>query len=397
MKKIAERIKSLISSVKTNWLRNEGGERLGICFAAIIMLFFVANIIVPDKDFSAQENRELQKFPKLSVSEYTSGRFETKLENYVNDQFVLRNVFVRLKSAIDVSAGSVNSNDVWKGKDGYLMEDVVVPDNKVIDADIKALTAFKKKYKKMPMHFLLAPTAVNIYSDMLPNGVTTEDQNKYIDMFYEKLGTTGIEAVDVRKELQAALSDNQLFYKTDHHWTTDGAKVAFDKYAKTVGLAEKNWELYEVKSDFVGSLASKSGFASGSADVIKLATAEDGLNSVIYYPDSKEKTTEYYNLKNLKKKDAYTVFSDGNHPIYTIKTPTAQNRRLLLVKDSYANSMIPFLAQYYREIVVVDPRYYFDNIEIMMMSEDISEVLFLYNANTFFGEDALSLMLSDAE
>ena len=125
--------------------------------------------------------------------------------------------------------------------------------------------------------------------------------------------------------------------------------------------------------------------------------AEDSSykDSIIYYEDTKEKTSEFYNFDNLDKKDAYTVFGGSNHPVYTIKTPVSENRRLLLIKDSYANSMIPYLAQYYREIVVVDPRYYFDSIEDLIAIEQINEVLFLYNANTFFGDDALGLMLSE--
>ena len=99
-------------------------------------------------------------------------------------------------------------------------------------------------------------------------------------------------------------------------------------------------------------------------------------------------------MKNLKKKDAYTVFGGSNHPIYTIKTPVKSSRRLLLIKDSYANSFLPFLARNFREIVVVDPRYYFGNIDNTITTENITDVLFLYNANTFFTDSSLSMMLN---
>ena len=99
----------------------------------------------------------------------------------------------------------------------------------------------------------------------------------------------------------------------------------------------------------------------------------------------------------MKKKDAYTVFGGSNHPMYTIETPVTGGKRLLLIKDSYANSFIPFLTQHYREIVVVDPRYYFENLEDLIQSEKVTDVLFLYNANTFFGDDSLKIMLGDTE
>ncbi len=369
---------------------------MGICFAAILAFFFIANVLVPDKDFSEQENRSLQTFPDFSIGEYTSGRFESKLENYANDQFIARNAFIKLKTASSVSAGSVYSNGVWKGKGGYLIEDAVDPSKELIEKDIAAISAFKAKHANIPMRMLLAPTAVNVYADKLPIFAQPADQNKYMDELFAGISEAGVQVVDVRETFEAEKDKTQLYYRTDHHWTSEGAGIAFNKLAADIGLGQKSYKLYEVKDDFIGSLASKSGFVGGKADVMKLTMPENGLKSAIYYYDTQEKTTAFYKLKNLNKKDAYTVFGGNNHPLYTIKTPTSENRRLLLIKDSYANSMIPYLAQHYREIVVVDPRYYYDDLEDLILSEQVNEVLFLYNANTFFGDESLALMLSEA-
>lgn len=383
-----------IENKKNHQSKGSGyARRVGSYFAAIIVLFLIAGIFVPDASFSDVENRSLQRFPKLSLREYGSGRFEKKFENYVNDQFVGRNLFIKLKSAVDVSSGSVYSNGVWKGKDGYLMEDIVVPDEERMDKMIDAIDKFRKKHKSLPMRFMLVPTAANIYSDKLPALSDPADQNKYMDEFFDRLKEINVDAIDVRPAFGAAADDVQLYYRTDHHWTTDGAKLAMDEFVKSRDLKAKDFKLYEVKNDFVGSLAAKSGFTGGKADVIKLAAMEGGLNSSIYYEDTQKKTSKYYKMSNLDKRDAYTVFGGKNHPLYTIKTPTKSNRRLLLIKDSYANSMIPFLMQYYREIVVVDPRYYYDDINVTMLTENVNEVLFLYNANTLFEDDAVAMML----
>lgn len=387
------RIKRIVNSLRHPSEQGNNSARLGVCFIAVLMIFFIGNLIVPDVAYSDVENRQLQQFPTISAKEYMSGRLEKKLENYVNDQFCGRNVFIRIKSAVDVSLGSVYSNGVWKCKDGYLMEDITAPDDERINKTISALAKFKKANKKIPMRFMLAPNAANIYNNKLPAFVRVSDQNKYIDDFYAQLKDIGIDTVDIRPTFNENKDSMQLYYRTDHHWTTDGAQLAWKEFAKARGLQDGEFKLYEVKNDFVGSLAAKSGFPAGKADVIKLAAKENSLNSVIYYYDTQKKTSKFYNMKSLDKRDAYTVFGGQNHPIYTIKTPADSNRRLLLVKDSYANSMIPFLMQYYREIVVVDPRYYFDDIGITMISEGINEVLFLYNANTFFEDDALSMML----
>lgn len=373
---------------------------MGIVFMTVLVGMFCFNALIPDSEISESENRALQQFPGFSVSEYMDGSLETKLENYANDQFLMRGAFIRVKTAMDVSAGAIYSNGVWKCQDGYLIEDTMVPTDERMEADAQALAAFKAKNPKMKMYFLLAPNAISVMEDNLPYSAQPVDQNEYIDKMFAATAAAGYTNIDVRDTLNAAAKDGmQVYYRTDHHWTTDGAYEAF-KYAQGVmGLgAGMAWETVPVSNRFIGTLASKSGFVGGKADAIKLARPIDAKqykHSVIYYEDTKEKTTAFYKMDNLNLKDAYTVFGGSNHPVYTIKTPTSANRRLLLVKDSYANSMIPFLSQYYREIVVVDPRYYYDNLTELMALESVNEVMFLYNANTYFADDSLAMMLNN--
>lgn len=378
--------------------RNEN-QTFGIVFACIIMGFFVLNLLLPDKAFSDYENRMLQTFPDFSASSYLDGSFESNLEKYSNDQFAFRSIFVKVKSSIDSAAGSVYSNGVWKARGGYLIEDTTVPTESRIDNALAAIGTFKAANLSLKMNFLLAPNAVSILDDKLPLSARPKDQNVYMDKMFDGLSSLGVGTIDVRETFEKNKNDTQLYYYTDHHWTSDGALLAFNQFRTQNGLdTSQDFTNYTVDNDFVGTLASKSGFVVNSADVLKVGMpAEDSSykDSIIYYEDTKEKTSEFYNFDNLDKKDAYTVFGGSNHPVYTIKTPVSENRRLLLIKDSYANSMIPYLAQYYREIVVVDPRYYFDSIEDLIAIEQINEVLFLYNANTFFGDDALGLMLSE--
>lgn len=380
--------------------KNSGFNRMmGIVFMTILVGMFCFNALLPDNEFSAQENRMLQQFPKLSVGEYMEGRLESKLEDYANDQILMRSIFIRIKTAVDVSAGVIHTNGVWKSKDSYLVQDATVPSEERLQKDAKALKSFKAKHKKLRMYFMLVPNAVSVYGDRLPLAASVEDQNKYMDEMFEASKEAGLHNIDVREHFMDIKDDKQLFYRTDHHWTSDGAYEAF-KYASG-SLRIKNpmeFELMPVSNRFIGTLASESGFVGGKADEIKLPVPKDRSkykHSVIYYEDTKEKTTSFYKLENLELKDAYTVFGGGNHPVYTIKTPVKKNRRLLLVKDSYANSMIPYLMQYYREIVVVDPRYYYDDIDTLMEIEGVNEVLFLYNANTYFGDDSLAMMLSE--
>lgn len=373
---------------------------LGICFIVILAGVFLANILTSDKSFSEEENRVLQEKPVFSPSAYMDGRYETKLESYVNDQFLGRNTFIKVKTASDVTLGKLESNGVFRCKDDYLMESITAPTERWQKTTLASLKQFQRQYKKLKMYFMLAPNAANILQDKLPTFVKTENQDQYIDKFYEEIKSYGYTPVDIREALRSHADDEdtQLYYRTDHHWTTDGAFVAYKEAVKTMKMEDEvSYKRYIVKNDFRGTLASKSGFTNGKNDPLILYMPnkdKDYKNSVIYYGDTKTKTTEFYQLDNLDTKDAYTVFGGSNHPIYTIKTPTENSEKLLLVKDSYANSMIPFLSQNFREIVVVDPRYFFDNIDDIIKAEGITQVLFLYNANTFFGDNSLEMMLT---
>ena len=371
---------------------------MGTIFLVILMAVFIANIIIPDKKNSDEENRVLQQLPSFSVSAYKEGRFESKIEDYASDQFILRNGFIRLKTAADTALGGLESNGVYRCRDNYLMEDITVPTKDVKESNTSALTAFKEANPDLKMYFLLAPNAANILSDKLPVAVSTANQNKYMDDFFETVESLGITPIDVRDTFKEAKKDTQLYYRTDHHWTTDGAYLAFGQVDSVMELKNKvTYTDYAVKNDFRGTLASKSGFVNGMDDAIKIyLPAEDSEgyeNSVIYYSDTKEKTTQFYQVDSLDTKDAYTVFGGSNHPMYTVRTPLDTDRHLLLIKDSYANSMVPFLSQCFSEIVVVDPRYFYDNIQDIISSESITDVLFLYNANTFFADMSLEMMV----
>ena len=370
----------------------------GIIFVALLTVTFALNIIIPDKEYSDQENRVFQQMPSFSIGNYLSGRFESQLDNYANDQFMFRNTFIKIKSAADLSIGQLKANGVFKCKDSYLMEDITYPAKKDFDADVNALKTFKKKYAAKNMYFMLVPNAANILKSKLPGGVVTHDQNKDIDKLFRAVEALGYKTIDVRDELKKASRNKQIYYRTDHHWTTDGAYVGYQKAAQVMKLKSNiKYKPYVVKKDFVGTLYSKSGFTNGKNDPITIYLPDDknALNSVIRYADTKEKTTDYYDMENLDKKDAYTVFGGTNHSLFSISTPVRKNRNLLVIKDSYANCFIPFLTQDYRTITVVDPRYYYENIATVIKANDIDEVLFLYNANTFFSDNYMRMMLTN--
>lgn len=385
--------------MKKHIYKLNSSKALPILFLTIVFGFSILSFIIPDKAKSAEENRVLAQTPSLSYQTYFEGRFQTKLEQYFNDQFPFRNSLIKWKTASDLTLDIIESNGVIKSKDGYLIERIKNPSEKDIRHDIKSLDNFKRSNPNCNFYFLLAPNAGNIMSEKLPRTVHMSNQNKYMTSFFNDLKKIGITPIDSRKTLEKNIDKQQLYYRTDHHWTTGAAYLAYKEAHKEMGLdSDIKYKKLSIHRNFRGTLASKSGFTNGRNDELQIYWPKKNQNyhdSIYNFVDVKKTTNTFYAFDNLKKKDAYTIFGGWNHPFYTISTPTQSTRKLLLVKDSYANCMIPFLTQDFRKIVVVDPRYYFGDINKIMAEEGITDVLFLYNGLTFASDEAMNLMLDE--
>ena len=367
-------------------------QLVGIIFILTLFLFLIINVIVPDREKSVQENRMLATKPKFRLSSLTSGDYDEKFEAYMDDQFVGRDVWRKLKVTVDRIGGSRLENGVYIGKNGQLLEQIEVADETHLAANIKAIKSFSESQSKIPVRMMLVPDAANVLNHSLPALAKPEDQTQMFSMVRKDLGDS-VEWIDVSTELNKHKTE-KIYYKTDHHWTTLGAFYAFQAAAPSLGIdgdLSGKYVSYAVSDSFSGMLASKSGVNLGEKEQIDIyVPTEEDTDLIVDYVDEGKRSTSLYDSSKLKEKDQYTVFLGGNSSLLDIRTVSTSTKRLLLVKDSFANSFIPFLTPYYREIVVVDPRYYSGTINDLMDSYRISEVLFLYSGNTFFKDNNIS-------
>ena len=365
---------------------------VGIIFILTLFLFLIINVIVPDREKSVQENRMLVTKPKFRLSSLISGDYDEKFEAYMDDQFVGRYMWRKLKVAVDRIGGSRLENGVYIGTNGQLLEQIEVADENHLAANIKAIKSFSESQSKIPVRMMLVPDAANVLNHSLPALAKPEDQTQMFSMVRKDLGDS-VEWIDVSTELNKHKTE-KIYYKTDHHWTTLGAFYAFQAAAPSLGIdgdLSGKYVSYTVSDSFNGMLASKSGVNFGEKEQIDIyVPTEEDTDLIVDYVDEGKRSTSLYDSSKLKEKDQYTVFLGGNSSLLDIRTVSTSTKRLLLVKDSFANSFIPFLTPYYREIVVVDPRYYSGTINDLMDSYRISEVLFLYSGNTFFKDNNIS-------
>ena len=365
---------------------------VGIIFILTLFLFLIINVIVPDREKSVQENRMLATKPKFRLSSLISGDYDEKFEAYMDDQFVGRDMWRKLKVAVDRIGGSRLENGVYIGTNGQLLEQIEVADENHLATNIKAIKSFSESQSKIPVRMMLVPDAANVLNHSLPALAKPEDQTQMFSMVRKDLGDS-VEWIDVSTELNKHKTE-KIYYKTDHHWTTLGAFYAFQAAAPSLGIEgdlSGKYVSYAVSDSFNGMLASKSGVNLGEKEQIDIyVPTEEDTDLIVDYVDEGKRSTSLYDSSKLKEKDQYTVFLGGNSSLLDIRTVSTSTKRLLLVKDSFANSFIPFLTPYYREIVVVDPRYYSGTINDLMDSYRISEVLFLYSGNTFFKDNNIS-------
>lgn len=371
-------------------------HRLGLLFFLLPVIVLVSSIILPDTGFSEKENRVLASRPALKLDQIISGGYEKQFETYENDQFPLRDMWITLKATTDRLMGKVEENGVYLGKNGYLMEAFNAPSQTQYDATVNAMTSFAQEHSDLKQYALIAPNSVNILKSNLPAFAPADDQNPWIDKLKDSLTSAGVTFIDIRDTFTDHKAED-LYYHTDHHWTTLGAYYAYLQAAAAMGIDtfSDSYDKAPVSQTFKGTLSAKSGFRSGETDEIDvfLPNGDNALSSVVNYVDEQKKSASFYDTSKLNTRDKYALFFGGNHAQIKISTPTESNNTLLVLKDSYANSFVPFLAQHYRKIIMIDPRYYYGDLEQLLQVENVQEVLYLYNANTFFADTSLELAL----
>ncbi|HIV41663.1 MAG TPA: hypothetical protein H9904_06700 [Candidatus Mediterraneibacter guildfordensis] len=377
---------------RKGWIENI----IGMLFILVLFLFMFINLAVPDREMSEKENRMLETRPVLSMSTVLDGEFMEQWENYQSDQFAGRDCWRSVKVFLDRLGGSKMENGVYIGKSGQLLEEIEVPDDGQSEANLSAIVDFAEKYPDVQTSVMLVPDAACILSDRLPAFAGVEDQKQLLGVAEQRLGDD-VNWIDAVSVLNNHVSD-KLYYKTDHHWTTLAAFYVFRESAVSLGIdgeVGENFASYTISDDFNGVLASKSGVGLSEKETIDIYVPTQGDDDVVVnYVDEGRKTTSLYDSSKLETRDQYGVFLGGNSSVIDIRTVSPEKKRLLVLKDSFANCFIPFLAPYYREIVVVDPRYYSGTIGDIMDTYRITDALVLYSGNTFFTDNHLSGVLT---
>ena len=367
----------------------------GFCarFAAALLIFGIAAgaaalIFTPKREFSEQENRALEPPPKLTLDSLRDGSFMKSAESYVGDHFALRTQLVSLNTsfrlllgrrdfAADYSADPAQGG-VYFGRNGHLYE-VLLPDRTgVFRRNAAALGAFAQR-AGVPLTVLPVPSGAQEQPENLPFSAPGHDQREELNALRAAAGP-GTEVVDVFDALSLKKTGRDYYFKTDHHWNAAGAYAGYRALVKAMGLPaapQSAFTYRAAKEPFYGTLYSKAIFTGQQPDLFELPYGKNwsGLTQQI----GRKTYPGIYREEYLSKKDKYSAYLGGNPAVTVVRNPSAPGGKLLLLKDSFANSLVPYLCENFSEIHLVDLRYYNQDIYKYIKQNGIKKAAAVYS------------------
>ena len=355
-------------------------------FCAFIGVFMAANAIAPDREFSPIENRVLQQMPTASVKTVRDGSFMRQFETYLTDQFYGRDTWTAAKAVSERMLGKKENNGVYFCADDTLISRFDAPDPQQLSANLGYVEQFAQN-TDVPVYFSLIPGAVRVWADKLPTGAPNADQGTILAQ--AQAAVPSAQWYDTDSVMMAHKTED-IYYRTDHHWTSLGAYYGYTALADALGFEPVPLDSYTktVRSeDFYGTIYSSSGVRWVAPDTIETYVPDDGITVTSYTYDNKgnpvEEPRPLYDTSYLQVKDKYSMFLGGNQSLAVVRTPNTDKPKIAIIRDSYADSLVPFLTPHFSEIHLIDLRYYKLSVADYLAQNQIDTALVLYSVANF--------------
>ena len=375
----------------------KSGRRAGVpllaASALLLLGLAIANLVWPKRDMIELENRKAAQFPAFSIEALLDGRWQSGFARWMQDQFLLRDAWINTqRSADEIVFQKAEEGGILLGKDQWMFTKLFTIDDATRQQTAKNVQAVAEFAARYPgkVTFLLAPSASVIYPEALPAGAPMADENALLDDIFAQVGESAA-VIDLREPFTAR-RDEYLYFKTDHHWTTNGAYRAYEQFCALKGLTPFDRDAHEAVTveDFQGTHYSATRLWNVKNDTITYYPLPNQMTIYNITGEAQYEPMTTENLINTDKfatRDKYAAFLDGNNGYSVIEGDGEGS--ILVVKDSYANSFIPYLTANYEKIGVVDFRNFKYGLDSTIEREGYDEVLILYNFQTFIADTDL--------
>ena len=356
-------------------------------FCLLLVVAALAGLIIPDRYYSEREKRNLTQKPKFTVADFISGEFSDELEKYLTDQVPLRDGWVTMKTYMELAVGKRESGGVYICKDKYLMDKFTAYSKKQLAANAAALADLQEKLaaEGISMQTVLVPMAAQVLTDKLPAYAPVADYAAILQV----LTDAGVDTVDALTALAAHNSEN-IYYRTDHHWTSLGAYYAYCAW-RGIGPTADEWTQEVLCNNFRGTTWNKVPLPTVPAE--EITAWYKRLNRHVSYNGGQYETDSIYERKYLSGSDQYAVFLNSNQA-QTVIEGSGKSGKLLLMKDSYGNTFSQFPVEDYAEVHVIDLRFFKSDVVEYAKENGITDALVLYGTQNFVSDTALCAAVS---
>ena len=345
-------------------------------FCLLLAASALAGLIMPDRYYSEREKRTLTQKPQFTVADFISGKFGDELEKYLTDQVPLRDGWVTMKTYMELAVGKRESGGVYICKDQYLMDKFTAYSKKQLTTNAKALAELQKKLaaEGISMETILVPVAAQVLTNKLPPYAPVAD---YVAIL-QVLTDAGVNTTDVLSTLTAHSGEN-IYYRTDHHWTSLGAYYAYCAWRGIQPNADE-WTQEVLCDNFLGTTWNKVPLPTIPTE--EITAWYKHANRGVSYNDGQYETDSIYERKYLDGSDQYAVFLNSNQA-QTVIQGSGKSGKLLLIKDSYGNTFAQFPVEDYAEVHVIDLRFFRDDVAEYAKENGITDALVLYGTQNF--------------
>ncbi|MCR4658276.1 MAG: hypothetical protein K5770_18905 [Lachnospiraceae bacterium] len=361
-----------------------------ILFGTVLAAGLLGYLVKPDAGFSEFENRYLKQRPSVTLSGIMDGSFMSEFETYTSEQIPFRETFIKLKAVIERAEFKLENNGIIRGNDNQLFEKLLSY-NKNLERNEGIIASFAEKADR-DFYAAVIPNSFEIQGDRMPRGVPKVSEKSALDEFYLKLSSfPHCKTVDLY-DMLSLHSDEEIYYHTDHHWTSLGAYYGYLRLCDEMGLSPVD----------MGSLKKESAEGFYGTYYSKYKGVGIKPDSIDYYDtpslsyvnlDDNSSHDGLYDTEKLSVYDKYAMFMYGNPGMAVIEKDgkgregskgsgqeqDPGTKSLVLFKDSYANCLIPFLTYNYDRIVIIDLRYFGGSTAEILSGNSGADVLLLYN------------------